>query len=228
MKKTISAALFALFLLLAATPLWGAPPVSAEERLRLASEVVEEMCSMPEGGIPKDLIREARAIAVFPSVYKGGFMIGGAYGKGVLFAKDSKGAWHGPVFLSIKSGSLGWQIGVQATDLVLVVMNDRGLGALFKNNVALGGEATLAAGPVGRKVKAATDATLKAEIYSYSRSKGFFAGISLEGAYISHDYRLDEAYWAAPLTPREILKAKTPKSGAGARLVKLLSELSRP
>jgi len=171
-----------------------------------AMTVLAEIKNVPEGGIPEELLTRCKGLAIFPSVYKGGFVVGAGYGKGLMAVRDPEtGNWRGPAFLRIGSGSFGWQIGVQATDLILVIMNQRGVNAFFKNNLTLGGDISVAAGPVGRKLKAGTDATLRAEIYSYSRSKGFFAGLSLEGAYLHHDYKTDEAFYGQALTPGEIL-----------------------
>jgi len=187
----------------------GAEHVSGpEKRVYEAVSVLNDIGRMPEGGIPEDLIGRCRALAVFPSVYKGGFVLGASFGRGILVARDPEsGEWTGPVFLTLGGGSFGWQIGVQATDLILVIMNRRGLDAFLQSNLTLGGDVSVAAGPVGRGAKASTDVTLSAEIYSYSRSKGFFAGLSLEGVYVGHDYRADEAFYGRTLTPMEILGA---------------------
>lgn len=180
-----------------------------EQKVLDALAVLREVQSIPDKGIPRELFKTCRAIAVFPSVYKGGFIVGASFGKGVLFARDpSTSTWHGPVFLTIGAGSLGWQFGVKSTDLVLVIMNDRGLEPFLKSSVTLGGEIGVSAGPVGRELEASTDITMKSEIYSYSRSKGFFAGLSLEGAYVAHDYKADEDFWKGPYTPREILTGR--------------------
>ncbi len=199
------------------------------QKLNEAYWVLKEIQSIPEKGIPKDLLKKARAIAIFPSVYKGGFIVGGSYGKGVLFARDPKtNRWHGPIFLKIGAGSLGWQIGVKATDLILVIMNERGLEPFFNGSVTLGGELGVSAGPVGRELEASTDITLTSEIYSYSRSKGFFAGLSLEGAYIGQDYKADVSFWGRPYTPREILEGRVENVPSSARpVLKFLDDLTK-
>jgi lipid-binding SYLF domain-containing protein len=184
----------------------AAKAAGPEKVIENAITVLTEIKNVPEGGIPKELLTKCEGLAIFPSVYKGGFVVGASYGKGLMAVRDPKiGNWRGPAFLKIGSGSFGWQIGVQATDLVLVIMNQRGVNAFFKNNLTLGGDISIAAGPIGRKLKAGTDVTLQAEAYSYSRSKGFFAGLSLEGAYLHHDYKADEAFYGRILTPGEIL-----------------------
>lgn len=177
-----------------------------EKIIKNSMIVMKEIKNAPDRGIPDELLARCEGLAIFPSVYKGGFVVGASYGNGLMAVRDPKtGNWRGPAFLQIGSGSFGWQIGVQATDLVLVIMNQRGVNAFFKNNFTLGGDISIAAGPVGRKLKASTDMTLQAEVYSYSRSKGFFAGLSLEGAYLHHDYSADEALYGRVLTPGEIL-----------------------
>lgn len=177
-----------------------------EKVIKNAMTVLSEISNAPDGGIPDELLARCEGLAIFPSVYKGGFVVGASYGKGLIAVRNSKtGKWRGPAFLQIGSGSFGWQIGIEATDLIMLIINRRGVNAFFKNNLTLGGDVSVSAGPVGRNLKASTDATLRAEIYSYSRSKGFFAGLSLEGAYLHHDYKADEAFYRRILTPGELL-----------------------
>ncbi len=176
-----------------------------EDRIQQALQVLKEVNSTPDRAIPSRLLSRMRAVAVFPSLYKGGLVVGAGYGKGIIMARLADGSWAGPCFVTVKSGSLGWQAGVQSVDLVLVVTSGRGLDSLLMDKVALGGTASAAAGPVGREASASTDLALKAEIYSYSRAKGLFAGVSVKGMYLQHDYRADEAYYGRLLTPREIL-----------------------
>jgi len=203
--------------------------VSTNKKLQQALDVMKAIQSIPENGIPRGLLKKCRALAIFPSVYKGGFIIGGSYGKGVIFAKDPKtGQWYGPAFLAVGAGSIGWQLGVKATDLVLVIMNDRGLSPFFRRNLTLGGEISVAAGPVGREFDASTDVLLKSEIYAYSRSRGFFAGVSLEGAYIYHDYDEDAAFWGKSYTPMEILTGMSAtENKAALALLSYLEAISR-
>ncbi len=198
--------LIALFSLLPAVSQAARNPA---ECIRDSMEVLSEIQRIPEKSIPDELLSRCRGVAIFPNVYKVGFLVGASFGHGVLLAKDmNTGKWHGPAFLTIGGGSLGWQIGVQAMDLVLVIMNERGVEAFMHNNLTLGGDIAVAAGPVGRKLKMSTDIGLRAEVYSYSRTKGFFAGISLAGAYLGHDYQEDEAFYGMACTPREILTGR--------------------
>ncbi len=215
-SRLLGIALVAAFLAGAPGAAWsGGGPV---ERVRAALDVLSQVQDIPEQGIPEGLLSSCQGIAVFPSVYKAGFFIGARYGRGVLLARDPySGRWHGPAFLVLGGASLGWQLGVQATDLVLVIMNRRGVDAFLQNNLTLGGELSVAAGPVGRKANMSTDITLKAEVYSYSRSKGFFAGISLGGAYIGQDYGADRQFYGKTYTPAEILRGKVPNPPELAR-----------
>ncbi len=188
-----------------------------------AMAVLQELRSAPDAGIPDALLSRCHALAVFPSVYKGGLFIGASYGNGILMVRDKRDCnWKGPIFLTLKGGSFGWQIGVKSTDLVLVITNKRGVDSFLKNNVTLGGDISVAAGPVGRKAGIGTDAALRAEVYSYSRSKGFFAGISLEGCYIAHDYEANRIFYHKCLTPWEILHHGNPASAITQALRALL------
>jgi SH3 domain-containing YSC84-like protein 1 len=196
-----------IFMIFVAYPyLKAAEAAGPEKVIKDATTVLTEISNAPDGGIPDELLARCEGLAIFPSVYKGGFVVGASYGKGLIAVRNPKtGKWRGPAFLQIGSGSFGWQIGIESTDLVMLIMNQRGVNAFFKNNLTLGGDVSVSAGPVGRNLKASTDVTLRAEVYSYSRSKGFFAGLSLEGAYLHHDYKADEAFYGRILTPGEIL-----------------------
>ena len=154
------------------------------EQTQKAAKVFGEIMGTPDKGIPTDLLNKAECVAVFPTVVKAGFIVGGKAGRGVASCRTSSG-WSAPAFLEIKGGSFGLQIGAEATDVVLLFMNTNGLKKLVNNKVELGADASIAAGPVGREAAASTDASMNAEILSYSRSKGLFAGISLKGSVIS-------------------------------------------
>jgi len=151
-------------------------------------EVVKAIKAIPEEGIPPVLLKDAQGIMIIPGVIKVGFVIGGRYGSGILTVRDEKGNWTDPVFVKIAGGSLGWQIGAESTDLILVFKTKRSVEGIFKGKFTLGANASVAAGPVGRSASGATDVTLKTEIYSYSRSRGLFAGISLDGAALMIDH----------------------------------------
>lgn len=200
--------LYALFVSIAIVlvPMVAFGGQSVYQRVNSALTVLHELNDTPENGIPRDLISNCAGIAIFPGVIKGGFIIGANYGKGILVARDQKtNKWKGPTFLTMGGGSFGWQIGIEAVDFVMVIMNERGIKAFLSNNVTLGADLSVAAGPVGRKLEAATDGTLKAEVYSYSRAKGFFAGVSLQGVYLYNDYDANQAFYLHPYLPSEIL-----------------------
>jgi lipid-binding SYLF domain-containing protein len=170
-----------------------------------ATEVLEKTTAIPEEGIPPALLRNAYGLAVIPGVIKAGFVVGGSYGKGVLTVRRSDGRWSPPVFLTLKAGSLGWQIGAQSTDVVLVFKTTKSVDGIVKGTFTLGADAAVAAGPVGRRGEAATDAELKAEILSYSRSRGLFAGVSLEGSSLSIDNEANAAFYGKSLRASEIM-----------------------
>src|SRR5665213_475416 len=156
------------------------------DRLTSAQDVMNEIMATPDKGIPQEILAGASCVTVIPSYKKGAFVIGAQYGQGVATCRTQNG-WSAPVFVQLAGGSFGWQIGGQSTDLVLVAMNQRGLQDMLKNKVKLGADAAAAAGPVGRNAQAGTDWKLNAEFLSYSRAKGLFAGLDLEGTDLSRD-----------------------------------------
>ncbi|MCB2182969.1 MAG: lipid-binding SYLF domain-containing protein [Desulfobulbaceae bacterium] len=153
-----------------------------------ATKVLQEIIAIPEQAIPPSLLSRAHAVVVVPNLLKAGFIVGGRYGTGVMSVRDKDGVWHYPVIVTLTGGSIGWQIGAQSTDIILVFKNLKSVDALSKGQFTLGGNASVAAGPVGRHAEAGTDAKLESEIYSYSRSRGLFAGIALEGAALQIDH----------------------------------------
>lgn len=186
-------------------------PASAESnaldnRVLLAKEILGQIMQSPDQSIPEELLAKCKAIAIYPRVLKGAFIFGGRFGKGVVLRRDEKtGQWGAPAFSTIAGGNWGLQIGGQATDLVLVVMNDRGLDGLLNSKFTLGGDASVAAGPVGRASSAGTDLSLSSSIVSYSRNYGLFAGISLDGAIVTHDDRSNTEYYGRPTTSYDVL-----------------------
>ncbi|MGQ0736508.1 MAG: lipid-binding SYLF domain-containing protein [Acidobacteriota bacterium] len=176
------------------------------EKVRDAANVLREIMEVPDQAIPDAVLRRAEAIAVFPSTLKGGFLIGAQRGHGIISVRDTKtGAWSLPGFLTVTGGSFGAQIGVQSVDLVLVVMNRRGIENLLKNQFKIGAGASVTAGPVGRSTEAATDLQLRAEILSYSRARGLFAGVSLQGAAVRPDRDANEGFYGEPYRTRSIV-----------------------
>src|SRR5882672_597627 len=166
----------------------------ATQRSNDAATVFNEIMGAADNAIPKELVDKAQAIAVFPSVLKAAFIFGGTEGKGVISRRTAQG-WSTPAFFNLGGGSFGAQIGADKTDYVLLIMNERGLAGFLGDKFEIGGEVGVAAGPVGREASAATDAQLKAEILTYSRSKGLFAGVALKGTAITPDNNLNEAFY---------------------------------
>ena len=174
------------------------------ERAMKAAEVLTEIMAIPENGVPEELMERAVAVAVIPHVIKGAFGIGGRYGKG-LVSHRVNGKWSAPSYIDIGGGSVGFQLGVEATDLVLVFTNNDGFKGLLDGKVKLGADASVAAGPVGRKAEIGTDVLLKSAVFSYSRSKGLFAGISLDGAAVTIDDSANQKVYGKNVTGHDIL-----------------------
>jgi len=201
-----------------------------QSRLKDACEVMKDVIGMPDKGIPRDLLNKAECLLIFPSVKKAAFMFGASYGRGVMTCRsgaDFRGPWSAPAFFAIEGGSFGLQAGGQATDFVLLVMNERGARSVMSSKVKLGGDASVAAGPVGRTTSAATDIAMTAEILSWSRNRGIFAGISLEGSTLRSDDNANKNLYGKSLNARQIIlqgEEKTPPSGKA--LISLLDRMS--
>lgn len=176
------------------------------ERAENAVRVLSEVLRIPEESIPERLIREAEAIAVLPDVVKAGLVVGGRGGKGLIAVRGADGTWSNPSFITLGGGSFGFQAGVQAADVVLVFRTRRGVDNIVNGKFTLGADAAVAAGPVGRSAQASTDGRLEAEIYSYSRARGLFAGIALDGAVIAIDNRANRRVYGRDVTARMILE----------------------
>jgi lipid-binding SYLF domain-containing protein len=187
--------LFVVFLLmLLAIPLLADDREKDKDRLQSAAQVLDDVMSAPDKGIPEEILGDAKCLAVVPSLLKGGFIVGGAYGKGVASCKTANG-WSTPAFFRVEGGSFGLQIGGQAVDYIMVIMNDRGMQDLLSSKFKLGADASVAAGPVGRHAEGATDWKMRAEVLTYSRSRGVFAGITLNGAVIKQDQDDTRAFY---------------------------------
>ena len=208
-------------------------PIFAEnkeqKRLENSGAVMQEIMNTPEN-IPQEVMEKADCIIVFPSVLKAAFVVGASYGRGAMVCrtgKDFRGRWGAPAMMALEGGSVGFQIGGQATDLVLLVMNERGASSILSSKVKLGGDASVAAGPVGRDASADTDAYMRAEVLSYSRSRGLFAGISLEGSTLRPDDDATADVYGRKLTAREIvLGGKVGIPASGRHLVAVLQKNS--
>jgi len=202
-----------------ASPLPASAQADQAKRIRDAAAVFTEIMSVPDKAIPSEILEEAEAVAVFPNLIKAGFVFGGQRGKGVISLRDREtGTWSRPGFLTLTGGSWGAQIGGEAIDLVLVVMNRKGVDSLVSSKFKIGGEASAAAGPVGRSAEASTDAALRAQILSYSRSRGLFAGVTVNGSVVEPDEDSNEAFYGHPYTTVELVgRAATGTSGEAGR-----------
>ncbi|MER3547208.1 MAG: hypothetical protein C4338_06235 [Rhodanobacteraceae bacterium] len=205
-KRFTHALIMLLALLLPALAAHADERETAITRARTATRVLAEIMQAPDKSIPHDLLRDAYAIAVIPNVIKVGLVFGGRHGDGLIAVKSPDGTWSNPVFLSLTGGSVGFQAGVSSTDVVLVFRTRRGVDGIVNGKFTIGVDAHAAAGPVGRNLNASTDAGLQAEIYSYSRSRGLFAGASLDGAALRIDDDADAAIYGPGITPRRIFE----------------------
>ena len=176
------------------------------KRAENAIRVLKEIMMAPDNSIPKDLLKNAHAIAVIPDVVKAGLVVGGRHGDGLISVKTRDGTWSNPSFIGLTGGSLGFQAGVSSTDVVLVFRTQRGVDSIVHGKFTLGADASAAAGPVGRSATASTDAQMHAEIYSYSRARGLFAGASLDGSAITIDNDSNQAVYGEGVTPRRIFE----------------------
>jgi len=194
------------------------------DRVIEAARVLDEVLSAPDKGVPEAIIEKAQAVVVIPSTVKGALLVGGQRGKGVMSVKSANG-WSAPAFVTLTGGSLGFQIGGQATDIVLVVVNERGVSNLTQNTFKIGGDASVAAGPVGREATASTDYKMQAQILSYSRSRGLFAGVSLAGSTIRADRDANERIYGVGYSTRNIVvERKVEPTAAAEAWLKLLNE----
>jgi SH3 domain-containing YSC84-like protein 1 len=212
MKKIAVVLVLMLFLSVALVPATGSP-AEERERARKAAVAFSEIMSAADQGIPQQLLDRSHCVAVFPSVKKGGFIVGGQYGKGLISCRRDGGSWGSPAFFTIGGGSFGLQIGGQAVDLVLLVMNPTGVDGLLQDKFEIGAGAAVSAGPVGRNTHVATDVLLKSQIVSYSRSRGLFAGLELKGAVIMQDKGANKDIYGEDFSAKEIIvdgKARTP------------------
>ncbi|MDD8031475.1 MAG: lipid-binding SYLF domain-containing protein [Acidobacteriota bacterium] len=196
-----------------------------EERIARAIEVIKELTSLKEEGIPISLLKKAEGLAIIPGVVKAAWGLGGQYGKGLAVAKMPDGRWSNPLFINLAGGSLGFQAGVQKADVVLVFKRRRSVEELAGNKITLGTDLSVAAGPVGRSAEASTDLELEAEIYSYSKSKGLFAGISLKGSTIKLAKDANKGFYGPDINPEKILTEMLKAPEAAEELRQTLREL---
>jgi lipid-binding SYLF domain-containing protein len=216
---------FGVCILFAATTVFAAN--KEQKRLENSGTVMQEVMGVPDN-IPQELLEKAECIVVFPSVLKAAFVVGGDYGRGAMVCRTGEhfnGPWGSPAMYALEGASVGFQLGGQATDLVLLVMNERGASAILESKVKLGADASVAAGPKGRDASADTDATMRAEILSYSRTRGLFAGISLEGSTLRPDNDANHDVYGRKITAKEIvLGHKIGVPASGRLLVRVLQK----
>ncbi|HSZ61856.1 MAG TPA: lipid-binding SYLF domain-containing protein [Terriglobales bacterium] len=214
MKKIMSVVLMSLIGLAGTFAFAGSDREDTVERLQKSVDVLQSIMSTPDKGIPEEVLNGAKCVLVVPNLIKGGFIIGAKHGRGVATCRTADG-WSAPAFVSVGGGSWGLQIGVEGVDLVMLVMNDRGLQHLLSSKFEMTGEGSVAAGPVGRHTSAGTDILLNTEVLTYSRSKGVFAGLTLEGAVVEQDNDSTRAIYGRHMMFRNILsgRAQTPRSG---------------
>jgi len=209
-----------------ATCAWGNDKDKDEGRIKESGTVVREILDVPDN-VPQGLLDKADCVVVFPSVRKAAFGIGGSYGRGVMTCRQGEGfngPWGAPTMMALEGLSFGFQLGAQATDFVLLVMNDGGASGILSSKVKLGGDVSATAGPVGRDASAETDVTARAEILSYSRSRGLFAGVSLQGSTIRPDNDANERIYGQKLPAKEIvLSGKTQASASASELLSTLN-----
>lgn len=211
MRYSFVPVILGVFLLFGPATVGAAANPDDIARVEAAASVLQEMTRIPEQGIPADLLNDAQGIAIFPGLLKAGFIGGARFGQGVVVAKGADGSWTPPAFITLAGGSFGLQIGIKSTDLVLVFRTSRGLEAIEGGKLTLGGNISVAAGPVGRTGEAGTDIQLRSEILSYSRSRGAFAGVSVEGSVLSFNQEANRDFYGVP-NPLRMQAASVPDS----------------
>ena len=223
MHKLLSTFILLTITLGAAQPAVGA--AREEQRVADATDALNQLLRIPEQSIPPSLLSSAYAIAIVPNVVKAAFGVGARHGKGILVVRQDDSRWSNPAFVQLTGGSFGFQVGAQSTDIILVFKTRKGVDGITSGKLTLGADASIAAGPVGRHSSAATDVQFQAEVYSYSRSRGLFAGIALEGAGVTMDRRANAAYYgSADMTPETIFASAPGRAPESARaFVELLT-----
>ena len=208
----------------ASTPLYAE---TAAERLAESATILKEVMDAPDKGIPSDLLRSAHCVVIVPGLKKAGLIVGGKYGRGFLICRKADKSWGAPAALRIEGGSFGFQIGASESDVIMLLMDERSVQGIVASKFTLGGDADVAAGPVGRSATAQTDATMRAKILSYSRSRGVFAGIALTGATLRQDLDENNEMYGRQWTTREIVDGRVAPPRAASDLIELLTKYSR-
>jgi lipid-binding SYLF domain-containing protein len=220
-------ALLCLAVTLALGTLSAAPKNAAAERLDDTAELLTDMMKTSDKGVPQDLLNKSHCVVLVPGLKKAAFVIGGKFGRGFVFCRKASGSgWTAPAAIRVEGGSVGFQLGASEQDVMLLVMNDSGMKRLLSNKFTLGGEATAAAGPVGRDVSAQTDAVMRAEMLSYSRSRGLFAGVSLQGATLRPDDEANRELYGKDIENKTILTGGVASPAAASKVQSLLNKNS--
>jgi lipid-binding SYLF domain-containing protein len=223
MKKTMSLLLLGAMGMFGTYAFAGSDREDTVDRMQKSVEVLQAIMSAPDKGIPEDVLNGAKCMVVVPNLLKGGFIFGGKHGRGVASCRTPEG-WSAPAFVSVGGGSWGLQIGVEGVDLVMLVMNDRGLQHLLSSKFELTGEGSVAAGPVGRQTSAGTDILMNTEVLTYARSHGVFAGLTLEGAVVEQDNDSTRAIYGHNMRFRAILSGKVATPASGSAFLKAVSD----
>lgn len=226
MRKGFFSCLASIILCAAIVPVAAADPKEdAELLIDKARIVIEEMVTSRDKVIPEDLLRDCAGLAIIPDMFKGGFIVGGSYGKGIVMAHQD-GNWSSPAFTSLGAGSVGLQIGVESIDLILVIVGQKAMDSFLRTSFKLGGDVAIAAGPIGAQATAATDIMLHGGIFSYSRAKGLFAGISLEGAVMSAQWDMNEAFYGTG-NVKSVLYGQVQPPPSAQKLVNSIGKLKK-
>lgn len=223
MKKFINIAMTCLAMMV---PAWAASGDAEQDRVKAASNVLKEIMEAPDKGIPGSVLDGTKCVIVIPEMKKAGFIVGAAYGRGVMSCRtgeDFKGPWSGPIMMASESGSVGFQIGAQGTDYVILVLNDGGARAVMKSKIKLGTDASIAAGPVGRTAEASTTGNMKAQMLSYSRSRGVFGGVSLSGASLRVDGDANKNLYGEKVSTDQIMSGQVQTPDVAKPLIEQLT-----
>ncbi|MEZ5356370.1 MAG: lipid-binding SYLF domain-containing protein [Bryobacteraceae bacterium] len=207
-------------------PLGAAPSPGVNKRLAESAEVMQEIMQTSDRTVPQSLLDRSQCVVIVPGHKKGAFLLGAEYGRGFATCRAAGAGWSAPAAVRLEGGSFGFQAGGQETDVVMLVMNERGAKRLMKSQFTLGGEASVAAGPVGRNLEAATDAMLTAEILTWSRTRGLFAGVSLQGVTLRHDRKVNEQLYGQPWSTSEVVFSGLEPNDAALPLMNLLNRYS--
>jgi lipid-binding SYLF domain-containing protein len=226
MKKLLAVCLVSSLSFLGSSAWAGTARQDTSERLKLSTEVLTALMATPDNGIPEEVLDNAKCMIVVPRLIKGGFIFGGKHGRGIATCRTSAG-WSAPAFVSVSGGSWGLQIGVEGVDLVMLIMNEQGLQHLLSSKFKISGEGSAAAGPVGRHASAGTDWKLNTEMLTYSRAKGVFAGLTLEGAVVKQDEDSTRAIYHKNVPFRTVLSGKTATPEVATEFMKAVSDASR-